>query len=225
MEPHASRPDKRAFIHDFHPRTMRQCRCFQHEIAGQIGIPFIVRNTGKSARERVVSVPAPSHDNEPFLFHRSNAVLLPQTFDFQHSIPRPHPLRRRTLSDAYFIVWKHNVAAQRQLPVRPGKLRIVPVLQPNYLLPLLFRGRSSIRQDPIVNPPSHQRRPFLRRRNFSAYFPRTSNSRFTLLPRFQVSTIVTSMVWGMIDTENIRPRTSAIVRLIPSTAIDPTGMS
>jgi hypothetical protein len=55
----------------------------------------------------------------------------------------------------------------------------------------------------------------------STYLASTSNSIFTRSPVVARSRLVWRFVWGMIHATKLFGRTSAIVRLIPLTAIDP----
>ena len=57
------------------------------------------------------------------------------------------------------------------------------------------------------------------------YLPMTSNSRLTSIPVTARPMVVFSSVCGMIDTVSRLPLFAATVRLMPSIAIDPTGMT
>src|SRR3954467_9360574 len=57
----------------------------------------------------------------------------------------------------------------------------------------------------------------------STYLASRSNSRFTRSPGLAAATFVPARVWGMSQTAKLFAPSSATVRLIPSTAIDPLG--
>ena len=60
----------------------------------------------------------------------------------------------------------------------------------------------------------------------STYFPKMSASRLTASPGSSPPRLVTSRVWGMIDTEKVASSTSRVtVRLTPLTAIDPFSIT
>src|SRR5207247_1894528 len=67
--------------------------------------------------------------------------------------------------------------------------------------------------------------PVLRPINLSTYFPIMSNSRLMGVLDLYVEKMVFSIVWGMIETETMFASIAATVRLTPSIAIDPNGIT
>ncbi len=104
--------------------------------------------------------------------------------------------------------------------VRSWNLSVIALLAP---CPEVtgYRGASAARRGRTESvPPGYLVR---EARIFSVYLARRSNSRLRGSPSFRSRRAVTSLVWGMIQTENSSLVTSATVRLMPSTAMQPLG--